>query len=518
MASFEQYPASRLDSRPVEEYRSTLGALATHLTGTASPPDSVGGAARAFAPDAAFTGVTMNTALVRPGDLFVAVRGENSHGARFAGAAHEAGAAAVLTDREGAALVPEGLPTLVVDDPRRAAGPATMHLYDDPAAALTTVGITGTQGKTTTAFYVAAAAGMQQSGTIGSIGVTVGDDFFPPTLTTPEAPELHALFAVMREQRLCTVAVEASSHALMLGRVDGFAFDTGVFLNLGHDHRDFHPTQADYFQAKSILLTPEHAQRGVVDIDSLWGRTMAEQATVPVTTVSAAGHPADWRAEAIELRPDGSSFIVHSPAGEAVPFTTQLTGAFNVNNILAAVAALSPALPLEQLAAGIAALPAVEGRLQRFDHGQPFTAIVDSAHKPEAIAAALSAIRTTAPDTRIITVLGANGHRDASKRRMMGRFAAMVSDVLIVTDDNPYTDDPALIRAALMDGARSSHVEIIEIGDRREAIFAAARMARPGDTVAILGKGHERYHALADGDIAWYDPDVLREAIEATLA
>lgn len=207
---------------------------------------------------------------------------------------------------------------------------------------------------------------------------------------------------------------------------------------------------------------------------------------------------------------------MRSPRGESVRFRTQLTGAFNVNNILAAVAGLAEnGKPLESLVDGIAALPSVEGRLQRFDFGQPFTAIVDSAHKPEAINAALRAIRTTAPESRIIAVLGANGSRDTSKRRMMGRFAALFADLLIVTDDNPYDDEPGEIRAAIIDGARSSDTEIVEIGDRREAINAAVRTARPGDTVVILGKGHERYHALAGGEIAWYDPDVLREAVEA---
>ncbi|SFR43173.1 Mur ligase family protein [Microbacterium azadirachtae] len=506
MPSVSNYPAPRLDSRPVETFRATLGDLAAHLSAPA--PEQA---------DTVFTGAALSTDHVRPGDLFLGIPGANAHGARFAGKAVEAGATAVLTDADGAALVPDGVPTLVVESPRLAAGPASAFLYRDPAASMTSIGITGTQGKTTTAFYVAAAAGMSRSGTIGSIGTTVGDDFFPPVLTTPEAPELQALFAVMREQRLETVAVEASSHALTLGRVDGFAFDAGIFLNLGHDHRDYHPTQADYFAAKALLLTPEHARIGIVDIDSHWGRVLAAQATVPVRTTSASGsEAADWRAEDVELRAHGSSFTVRAPDGERVRFTTQLTGAFNVNNILAAVAALAETgRDLADLAPGIAALPSVEGRLQRFDFGQPFTAIVDSAHKPEAINAALRAIRTTTPEGRLIAVLGANGHRDAAKRRMMGRFAAMFADVLVITDDNPYDDDPAEIRASLIDGARSSAVEIVEIADRREAMAAAVRMARPEDTVVVLGKGHERYHALADGEIPWYDPDVLREVIAA---
>ncbi|UGS26739.1 UDP-N-acetylmuramoyl-L-alanyl-D-glutamate--2,6-diaminopimelate ligase [Microbacterium resistens] len=509
MPSASSYATPRLDSRPVERFSSTLGDLAGVLRTATSQivPAPV-------SPATAFTGMALATDAVRPGDLFVALRGASAHGARFVDRALQAGAAAVLTDVEGAALVDGALPTLVVEDPRRAVGPAAVHLYRSPADALTTVGITGTQGKTTTAFYVAAAAGMDSAGTIGSIGTTIHDVLFPPTLTTPEAPELQALFAVMREQGLTTVAVEASSHALVQGRVDGFAFDAGIFLNLGHDHRDYHPTQADYFAAKALLLTPEHAKVGIVDVDSHWGRVLATQATVPVRTASAAGADADWRAEDIRLRADGSSFLVRSPEGEAVPFRTQLTGAFNVNNILAAVAALAEdGRSLADMAAGIAELASVEGRLQRFDFGQDFTAIVDSAHKPEAVAAALRAVRTTSPQGRIIAVLGANGNRDTAKRRMMGRFAAMTADVLIVTDDNPYDDDPAEIRAALIDGARSSSAEIVEIGDRREAMSAAVRMARPDDTVVILGKGHERYHALAGGEIPWYDPDVLREVI-----
>ncbi|GAA5150151.1 UDP-N-acetylmuramoyl-L-alanyl-D-glutamate--2,6-diaminopimelate ligase [Microbacterium pseudoresistens] len=505
MPAHTNYAAPRLDSRPVETFAATLGELSARLG--VAPPARAG---------ITYTGLTMATDAVRAGDLFIAAPGARTHGARFAEKARAAGATAVLTDAAGAALLPDDLPALIVDDVRAAAGPAAAHLYRDPAASLTTVGITGTQGKTTTAFYVAAAAGMDDSGTIGSIGTTVRDVLFPPELTTPEAPELQALLAVMREQGLRTVAVEASSHALVLGRVGGFAFDAGIFLNLGHDHRDFHPTQAEYFDAKARLLTPAHARVAIVDVDSHWGRRAAERASIPVRTISALGDDADWRAENVELRADGSSFDIRSPEGETVRFRTQLTGAFNVDNILTAVAALAETgRTLEEMVPGIAALPSVEGRLQRFDFGQPFTAIVDSAHKPEAINAALRAVRTTSPEGRLIAVLGANGNRDAAKRRMMGRFAAMHADVLVVTDDNPYDDDPDEIRATLIAGARSSDVEVVEIGDRREAMAAAVRMARPEDTVVILGKGHERYHALAGGEIAWYDPDVLREVIEA---
>jgi len=270
MPSVSNYPAPRLDSRPVETFRATLGDLAARLE--VSAPDGAG---------AAFTGVAMSTEHVRPGDLFIGVPGANAHGARFAAKAVDAGASAVLTDIDGAELVPDGVPTLVVTDPRLAAGPASAFLYRDPVSSMTSIGITGTQGKTTTAFYVAAAAGMSQSGTIGSIGTTVGDDFFPPVLTTPEAPELQALFAVMREEAVEVCAMEVSSHALVQGRVDGVVFDVAVFLNLGRDHLDFHLDVEDYYRAKASLFTPERARRALICVDDEHGRRLAGETTLP---------------------------------------------------------------------------------------------------------------------------------------------------------------------------------------------------------------------------------------------
>lgn len=443
--------------------------------------------------DVAVSGISLSTQRIHPGDLYAALPGARAHGADFAAQALAAGAVAVLTDEDGARRLPGGTPVLVVEQPRTVLGRVAAHVYGEPAADLTVLGVTGTQGKTTTTRLLE--AGLEQAGVpaavVGTVGTRIHGVDVKTSLTTPEAPDLHGLFAVMREQGVVACAMEVSSHALVLGRVDGVVFDVATFLNLGRDHLDFHPDVDDYFAAKASLFTPERARRGLTNVDDEHGRLLLERATIPMQTYSTEGRDADWRAVDVELSGDGSRFAVEGPDGVRVDAGVPVPGAFNVSNALAAIASAALAgLDPQRVALGIAAGGGVPGRLERVDAGQDFTVVVDYAHKPDAVEAVLATLRPLT-DGQVIVVLGAGGDRDPGKRPIMGEIAARLADVVVVTDDNPRTEDPAAIRAAVVAGAEGGTAEVVEIGDRRAAIRDAVRRARPGDVVLVAGKGHE---------------------------
>jgi UDP-N-acetylmuramoyl-L-alanyl-D-glutamate--2,6-diaminopimelate ligase len=457
------------------------------------------------------TGVTLSTQRVVPGDLYAGLPGARAHGASFAAKAVEAGAVAVLPARDGADLC-AGLdvPVVVVDDPRRLLGSLAAHVYGEPAEQLRLVAVTGTQGKTTTTRL--AEAGLQTAGTpaavVGTVGTRIDGVDVKTTQTTPEAPDLHALFAVMRERGVVGCAMEVSSHALVMGRVDGVVFDVAVFTNLGRDHLDFHADVEDYFAAKASLFTPERARLGLVNVDDEHGRRLLADAEIPMKTFSVAGAEADWTARDVELTPLGSTFTVQGPDGRGFTAEVPLAGDFNVSNALAAIASLAEAgFDAQAVARGIAASGGVPGRLERVDAGQDFVALVDYAHKPDAVAAALNTLRPLTRG-RLVVVLGAGGDRDRGKRPVMGEIAARLADVLIVTDDNPRTEDPAVIRAAVLAGAASvaeaERAEVHECGDRREAIRLAVADATAGDTVVVAGKGHEAGQEI-DGTVHPFD-------------
>ncbi|MEO6470771.1 MAG: UDP-N-acetylmuramoyl-L-alanyl-D-glutamate--2,6-diaminopimelate ligase [Aeromicrobium sp.] len=462
--------------------------------------------------DAVVTGVALNTANVEPGDLYAALPGAKVHGAQFAAVALEAGAVAVLTDPTGAAMI-SGLPVLVVESPRAVLAGLSSFVYDDPSGSFATVGITGTQGKTTTTYLAASALEGSRVAVIGTIGTQINGVPAESALTTPEAPQLQALFAVMREESVDVCAMEVSSHAMVQGRVDGFQFDIAVFLNLGRDHLDFHRDLEDYFQAKASLFTPEHARRAVINVDDAHGRRLIEQTVLPVTTFSTEGAAADWRA--VNIRPHrlGTDLNVIGPEGQAFDLAVPLAGVFNVSNALAVVASLTEAGfdPL-QLAAGIANCRGVPGRMERVDVGQPYTVVIDYAHKPDAVAAVLKALRPVTAG-RLIMVLGAGGDRDHGKRPLMGEAAAHDADILIITDDNPRTENPAAIRTAVLEGTESGSATVMDIAGRREAIAKAVEIARNGDTVVVAGKGHERGQEIAGVIHPFDDRDVLIDLI-----
>ncbi|MHA3021087.1 UDP-N-acetylmuramoyl-L-alanyl-D-glutamate--2,6-diaminopimelate ligase [Mycobacterium sp. BMJ-28] len=470
------------------------------------------------APNHRVTGVTLRSQDVVPGDLFAALPGAKAHGAHFAAAAVGAGAVAILTDPDGLALLPAGLDAavLVHPQPRTVLGEVAAAVYGDPSRKLRVIGVTGTSGKTTTTYLVEAglrAAG-RVAGLIGTVGIRIDGRDLPSALTTPEAPDLQALLAAMAEQGVDTVVMEVSSHALSLGRVDGVAFEAGGFTNLSRDHLDFHPTMADYLDAKARLFepaSPTHAAHAVVCVDDEWGRQIAARAVAPVR-VSSTGADADWRIEEVhDVGPGAQEFTAVDPAGVHHRLRIGLPGRYNVANALLALALLDAVgVSPEQSASGLRDA-AVPGRLQAIDRGQDFLALVDYAHKPGALEAVLQTLRGTG---RLAVVFGAGGNRDPGKREPMGRVAAELADLVVVTDDNPRDEDPAAVRAAILGGTVGSPAEVVEIGDRRAAIDYAVAWARPGDTVLIAGKGHESGQTSGGRTRPFDDRDELAAALE----
>ncbi|MFF3275148.1 Mur ligase family protein [Streptomyces chrestomyceticus] len=500
------------------------------------------------AADAAVTGITHDSRAVRPGDVYAALPGARFHGADFANQAADLGAAAVLTDpagRERAAAT--GLPVLVVDEPRARMGALAVSIYGDPGSDLLQIGITGTSGKTTTAYLIdgglraAAERAAQEeqreaalrgdgggrraglTGLIGTVESRIGDERLKSERTTPEATDLQALFAVMRERDVRAVTMEVSSHALVLGRVDGCVFDVAIFNNLSPEHMEFHSGMEDYFQAKAQLFTKARSKAGVVNLDDEYGKRLAAgESEVPVTTFSAEGHPdADWRAADVEVGALGSTFTALGPDGVSVRAASPLPGPFNVANALAAITALVVAGVDPQTAAdGVAAVPGVPGRLERIDAGQDYLAVVDYAHKTDAVESVLRALRKVTGG-RIHAVLGCGGDRDPHKRKPMGAAVARLADTAVLTSDNPRGEDPLAILATMLAGA--AEVPVHERGtvlveeERATAIAAAVARAEPGDTVIVAGKGHEQGQDIAGVVRSFDDRQVLREAIEASL-
>jgi UDP-N-acetylmuramoyl-L-alanyl-D-glutamate--2,6-diaminopimelate ligase len=469
--------------------------------------------------EALLTGVTLDSRRVRPGDLYAALPGANVHGAQFAAQAAAAGAVAALTDGAGADLVAAaGLPALVVPDPRAVLGDLAARIHGRPGDALTTVGVTGTNGKTTTAYLVESlmrSVGWT-TGLLGTVETRVAGERVDSVRTTPEAPDLHALLARMVDAGVRGCALEVSSHALALHRVDGLVLDVALFTNLSQDHLDFHGSMARYFEAKASLFTPAHARRGVVWVDAddpgQWGRRLADRESVPMLTVGTAG--TDWTVSGVRTERARSSFLL--TRGEVrLDLVCPLPGAFNVANAaLAAVTALQLGLEPTVVAAGLAAAEGVPGRMQPVpaDDDAPLV-VVDYAHTPDALDRVLRTLRATTSG-KLVAVFGAGGDRDRGKRPLMGAAVAALADVAVVTDDNPRSEDPAAIRAAVLTGTGSGTAEVLEIADRTTAIQAAlARCSGPGDTVLLAGKGHETGQETAGVVTPFDDREVARTAL-----
>lgn len=471
--------------------------------------------------DGMVTGATLRAQHAQPGDLFAALPGARVHGAQFARDAVAAGAVAVLTDHAGAdQLADLDVPVLVHKDPRGVLGSIAAWIYGEPSLRLSVLGVTGTSGKTTTTYMLDAglrAAG-HTTGLVGTVETRIAGERLASAFTTPEAPDLQALFAVMAERGVTHVPIEVSSHALSLGRVGGTRFSVGAFTNLSQDHLDFHQDMDDYFNAKALLFDGRSTKE-VVNTDGEWGARLVKADTITVSTEHSADRTAQWTASGITSSIDGEqTFTVHGPDVQFL-VTLPMPGTFNVANALLAAACLTViGVEPDAIARGLNEVQ-VPGRMERVALGQPFTAVVDYSHKPAAVALALDAIRARTTG-RVITVLGCGGDRDAAKRPLMGHEAAVRSELLIVTDDNPRSEDPAEIRKAMIAGAMATEGrgDVREIGDRRAAIAAAVAEAQPGDAVVIAGKGHETGQEIAGIVHPFSDRDELSAAIrEVTL-
>ncbi|MDN4479523.1 UDP-N-acetylmuramoyl-L-alanyl-D-glutamate--2,6-diaminopimelate ligase [Demequina sp. EGI L300058] len=458
------------------------------------------------------TGATVDSHVVAAGDLFGAFPGLKVHGARYAADAVAGGAVAVLTDEEGEALLAESgvdVPVLLVDDARVAMGEAAALVYGDPSRELVFVGITGTNGKTTTAYFVdnALAQVHDRRGIMGTVELRILDETIESPRTTVESPVLHGLLARMREQGVTAAVTEVSSHAAALERISGVAFSVAVFTNLQWDHLDFHGTMEEYLDAKAKLFAPGRAARGVINVDDEWGRRLAARVEIPVETVSTHvddPQDADWTVTWADVGLDGvgSRFTFTDPRGAEHTAEAPLPGLVNVSNAMVAIAAAHAAgVPLPQAIAGVATAHAVPGRMERVVERSAIDplAIVDYAHTPDALTLALQGVRPITPG-RLILIFGSDGDRDQGKRPVMGGIAADLADVIVLTDENPRSEEPAAIRSAIRAGierARPDLHDVHEVEPRVAAVEYALRLAGPGDTVIVTGKGHEPTQEIA---------------------
>jgi UDP-N-acetylmuramoyl-L-alanyl-D-glutamate--2,6-diaminopimelate ligase len=501
-------PAHQLQ-RPLSALSSLLG-VRLAAVGNSLMPSELG----------SVRGVTLDSRSVCPGDLYVALPGAKVHGAAFCEQAVAAGAVAVLTDPDGRSrAAASGVPVFVLADPRARLGEIACWVYGDPSSRLRLIGVTGTSGKTTTSYLLESglrAAG-HLTGLVGGVEIRIGRETVASSLTTPEAPDLQALFAVMVERGVTAAAMEVSSHSLSLGRVAGTDFDVAVFTNLSQDHLDFHADLEDYFRAKASLFVPPAI--GVVNIDDKYGRKLASIAPIPVTTFSAAGRPgADWRAADVRSGADGSTFRLIGPGGVEADVSVGLAGVFNVANAVGALVALVEAgIGLDDAVAGVGACPGVPGRLERVPaSGLEVTAFVDYSHKPGAVEAVLRSLRPVTQGNLII-VLGCGGDRDRAKRPMMGAAAASLADVAILTSDNPRSEDPLAILAAMLDGVLSvpqeERARLIVEPDRAAAIAQAVSVAAAGDVIVVAGKGHETGQYIAGNVLPFDDRQVTAAAL-----
>ncbi|MEA2373987.1 MAG: UDP-N-acetylmuramoyl-L-alanyl-D-glutamate--2,6-diaminopimelate ligase [Thermoleophilaceae bacterium] len=460
------------------------------------------------APAVEVSGLAYSSRAVEPGDLFFCVRGFQSDGHDFAPEAVSRGAVALVCERP----LGLGVPELVVEDSRAAMAPVAARFYGEPTRTLRVVGITGTNGKTTTAFLVRAileAAG-ESCGLLGTVGAIVGGREEPAERTTPEAVDLQATFRRMLDAGDSACAMEVSSHALELGRTDGIHFAARAFTNLTQDHLDFHPTMEDYFLAKRRLFDGPGAS--VVNVDDEYGRRLA--AELPDAVTFGIERDADYRASDVRFDPSGSEFTCVTAEGE-VRMTTRLPGLFNVSNALAATAATRVLdVPFDDIADALAAAARVPGRFEPVDEGQPFAVLVDYAHTPDSLGNVLRAARAITRG-RLHVVFGAGGDRDRGKRPRMGEVATALADRVIVTSDNPRSEDPESIVDQILAGAGPGAEREV---DRRAAIARAVEGAAEGDVVVIAGKGHEQGQEFEGGRKEPFDDvSVTRQALRHAL-
>ena len=468
-------------------------------------------------PDVEITGLAYDSRQATPGALFFAYRGRTVDGHAYAAAAVDAGAVAVALERE--LELPSFVTRVEVGDARAAMAHAGVRFFGDPTGELDVVGITGTNGKTTSAFLVRHI--LEQTGTptglLGTVKRVVGGVAEPVERTTPEAIDLQATLRRMVDAGDRACAIEVSSHALTLNRTDGIRFAVAAFTNLTQDHLDFHADMEDYFQAKRRLFVACGPRRAVINLDDAYGERLASE-LADALTFSAAGDPrADLRARAVSFDASGSRFHCDGPDGE-VEVETALPGAFNVENALCAITCcVALGVPMAESAAVLAGAERVPGRFEPVDEGQPFAVLIDYAHTPDSLENALAAAREVTAAGRVICVFGCGGDRDRDKRPLMGEIGARGADLAVITSDNPRSEDPEAIIEEILAGARRAKGGAGELEvepDRRAAIGLALAAARPGDTVLIAGKGHEQGQEFIGGrKLPFDDRDVAREEL-----
>ncbi|WP_144759464.1 Mur ligase family protein [Curtobacterium sp. 9128] len=485
------------------------------------------------------TGVTLSAAEVQPGDLFVGVHGANRHGAEFAAQAAERGAVAVLTDADGVALAePSGLPVLVVDDPRAALGDVSAWVYrthPDEATDLPQLfAVTGTNGKTSTSYILEGI--LKQLGLVSGLSSTaerhIGSLSVTSRLTTPEASEMHALLARMRESEVRAVAVEVSAQALSRHRVDGIVFDVVAFTNLSHDHLDDYADMEEYYQAKLPLFQPEHGRRGVVSLDSEWGQRVVQDSRIPVTTITV--HPdveAEWHVDIVEAHAAYTEFRLTGPEGRELTTRVPLIGwHMAANAALAIVMLVEGGFELGAIAHALESnhrhyedsadetVSAIEcylpGRTERVSGDRGPSVYVDFGHSPDAFLNTLAAVRQFTPG-KVVMLFGADGDRDTTKRGDMARVAAEGSDILVVTDHHPRFEDAASIRKTLVDAAREAYPdhEIHEVSPPEAAIRAAVALVGEGDSILWAGPGHQDYRDIQGVRTPYSARDEARAAL-----
>lgn len=489
--------------RPIEEFKRTVESVAVIANATLSGDATT-----------IITGLTHSSKNVQVGDLFIALPGEKVHGAEFAKDAIAHGAVAVLTDLEGAPQV-TGVPVIISANPRRAAGVISAWFYSEPMRDLYSVGVTGTNGKTTvtTLLHQIMSAAGRDSGLIGTVETRIGSEILESKRTTPESTDLQALSAIMRERHMRNLVMEVSSHAIALERIRGSHFAVVAFTNLSQDHLDFHKTMEDYFGAKAKLFSFEFADLAVINIDDAYGVKLAAQTELPVMSVSRHDTTATWHFVSISHDYMGAHVAIRGSGGILIEGKVQLHGGYNFDNLLMAVAiANESGIDPIDIAAILPHLSGAVGRLESVRLGQNFTALVDYAHSPDAVARVLETAHEIT-DGRVIAVLGCGGDRDKSKRAIMGKALLDGADIAIFTSDNPRSEKPEEILVQMTLGLDIQEPSAI-ILDRSDAIKIAVNHAQEGDLVVVLGKGHEKGQEI-DGVVHPFDDRVeLARAIE----
>ena len=465
-------------------------------------------------PEQKITGITHNTKSVEPGDLFVALNGEKNHGAQFVAEAKANGAVAVLSDSQGEKLITDkDLAIVSIENPRHKLGEISAFVFGNPSDSLKVFGITGTNGKTTSAWLMR--AGLEKCGIptslLGTAGISIAGVNLPSARTTPEAPELQALLALALEKGSKAVSMEVSSHALDLERVNGTKFACTGFTNLSQDHLDFHKNMESYFESKAKLFTKEFSSKSVItDLDS-WGKKLINEIQIPFVTLGGDVHN-DWRVSDITAALGHVYFELIDPRKKPYKVTLSFAGVFNAYNAALVIAMADQiGIDLKEFIAGIKDTQ-IPGRMQPVVMPGAALGIVDYAHTPEAIENVLSALKKQTHG-KLIVVLGAGGNRDSEKRPFMGSAGEKFADKLIITDDNPRNESPAEIRKAVLSGIKNKSISL-EIGSREEAIKEAVKLATPDDTIAILGKGHETTQEIAGQIIDFDDAKHLHNALK----